>query len=97
MRWIYIVCTVMYVFQVGNVHLQTPKLLFFSQFKQGFLPIALRNMWIRNRDRKETQIICTVSAVRNDNEILTFTSRLSHFENFPLYSIPLLWSSFTIK
>ena len=67
------------------------KLQFFFQFTQGFLPAALRNMWIRNRDRNPDHLY----RLRNENEIFTFTSRLSHFENFPLYSIPSLWSSFT--
>ena len=62
------------------------KLQFFFQFTQGFLPAALRNMWIRNRDRNPDHLY----RLRNENEIFTFTSRLSHFENFPLYSIPSL-------
>ena len=66
------------------------KLQFFQQFKQGFLPEALKNMWIPNRARYPDNL----HHLRNENEIHNLTSRLSHFENFPLYCIPTLWSSF---
>ena len=65
------------------------KLQFFQHFKQGFLPDALKNMWILNRERNPDRL----HRLRNENEIHNFTSRLSHFENFPLYCIPSLWSS----
>ena len=67
------------------------KLQFFQHFKQGFLPDALKNMWILNRERNPDRL----HRLRNENEIHNFTSRLSHFENFPLYCIPSLWSSFS--
>ena len=67
------------------------KLQFFHLFKLGYLPEALRNMWILNRDRNPDILYC----LRNKNEIHKFTSRLSYFENFPLYCIPSLWSSFS--
>ena len=67
------------------------KLQFFQHFKQGFLPDALKNMWIHNRERNPDRL----HRLRNENEIHNFTSRLSHFENFPLYCIPSLWSSFS--
>ena len=63
---------------------------FFSQFKQGFLPNALKNMWILNRERNPDNLY----PLRNENEIFIFKSRLSHFKNFPLYCIPSLWLSF---
>ena len=65
------------------------KLQFFQHFKQGFLPDALKNMWILNRERNPDRL----HRLQNENEIHNFTSRLSHFENFPLYCIPSLWSS----
>ena len=67
------------------------KLQFFQQFKQGFLPDALKNMWILNRERNPDNLY----QLRNENEIHIFTSRLSHFSNFPLYCIPTLWSLFS--
>ena len=59
------------------------KLQFFSQFIQGFLPVALRNIWIRNRDRNPDHLhhLC------NDNEIFLFTSRLSHFKKTSPYIV----------
>ena len=67
------------------------KLQFFHLFKEGYLPVALRNMRILNRERNPDILY----RLRNENEIHNFTSRLSHFENFPLYCIPALWSSFS--
>ena len=54
------------------------------------MPNALKNMWILNRERNPDNLY----RLRNENEIFIFKSRLSHFENFPLYCIPSLWLSF---
>ena len=67
------------------------RLQYFQRYLQGFIPAALSDTWLRNRDRPNTggQIL------RNSDDIYIPVSRLSHFENFPLYSIPKVWQNFS--
>ena len=62
------------------------KLQFFQQFKSGFLPSGLKNMWFTFTELNPD--------LRNDDDIRIPVSRLVHFNNFPLYSIPHAWSEF---
>ena len=66
------------------------KLQFFQRFIQGFLPSALCNTWTKNSERNEAHHY----ALRNQDDFYIVTSRLTQFENFPLYSIPKVWNSF---
>ena len=66
------------------------KLQYFQRFTQGFTPAALIDTWIKNRDRPHTG----GQNLRNSEDIFLPVSRLSHFENFPFYSIPKVWINF---
>ena len=66
------------------------KLQFFQRFAQGFIPVALSTIWIRNRDRIHTG----GPNLRNSEDIFVPVSSLTQFENFPLYSIPKTWVNF---
>ena len=66
------------------------KLQFFHQFKQGLLPSALKNLWSTNSELNPDRLY----RLRNDDDIRSASSRLNQFNNFPLYSIPPLWSAF---
>ena len=66
------------------------KLQFFQQFKTGFFPSGLRNMWSTAYELNPDRLY----HLRNDDDICTPISRLVHFNNFPLYSIPQVWSEF---
>ena len=68
------------------------RLQFFQQFKQGFVPAALKSIWLKNSDRlRESE---TRYNLRNSEDLQTYTSRLSQYDQFPLYSIPTIWSNF---
>ena len=67
------------------------KLQFFPQFKSGLLPSGLRNMWSTSSELNPDRLY----RLRNDDDIRIPISRLAHFNNFPLYSIPQAWSEFT--
>ena len=67
------------------------KLQFFQQFKSGLLPSGLRNMWSTSSELNPDRLY----RLRNDDDIRIPISRLAHFNNFPLYSIPQAWSEFT--
>ena len=66
------------------------KLQFFFQFTQGFLPAALRNMWIRSRDRNPDNLyrlaMITKSSPSHQDSA---TSKIVPFIPSP-YSGPLL-------
>ena len=66
------------------------KLQFFQQFKSGFLPSGLKNMWSTHTELNPDRLY----RLRNDDDICVPISRLEHFNNFPLYSIPRAWSEF---
>ena len=66
------------------------KLQFFQQFKSGFLPSGLKNMWSTHTELNPDRLY----RLRNDDDICVPISRLVHFNNFPLYSIPRAWSEF---
>ena len=66
------------------------RLQFFQQFKQGLLPSSLKNIWSTNFECNPDRLY----RLRNDDDIRLPTSRLNQFNNFPLYSIPPLWSAF---
>ena len=66
------------------------KLQFFQQFKNGILPSGLRNMWSTTSELNPDRLY----RLRNDDDIRIPISRLAHFNNFPLYSIPQAWSEF---
>ena len=58
--------------------------------QQGLLPLSLKNIWSTNFECNPDRLY----RLRNDDDIRLPTSRLSQFNNFPLYSIPPLWSAF---
>ena len=68
------------------------RLQFFQQFKQGFLPPAFNNIWIKNSER--TRFRDNPYTLRNSEDMQIFSSRLSQFETFPLYNIPIVWTSY---
>ena len=67
------------------------RLQFFQRVLQGFIPVALIDTWYKNRDRIHTG----GQNLRNSDNIFLPVSRLSLFDNFPLYCIPKVWKKFS--
>jgi hypothetical protein len=72
------------------------KLQFIQQFKQGHLPVSLKDTWILNSARRrEEDEEHRVYEMRNFDDFYIPFSRLSSLDRLPLTSFPKLWNNFT--
>ena len=67
------------------------KVQFMQHFKQGFLPSALKTMWITNAIRRQDQ----AEVVLRDDDLLHIPfARTNTTSKFPLTAFPRIWEDF---